>query len=219
MITWCNPGGGGGYRDVGLERPPSTLHKTPFSAFFSSTRPHFNQKWQNFPIFCSKYLNLVNFQFLSLKVGQNPVQEASFGPKISSESSIFVKKTVQQAPKFGANPFYNPIFGPLGHTPLPKWMLITPSPWDVTSWTTVTSISLQTMKMAWKVLQNISYIKSVSMLDIFDRRAILIVMCKIYPTLRMDMTSKCVRASISISSFLLAFFEQTVSSVYVSTVT
>ena len=34
---------------------------------------------------------LVNFQFLTLKIAQNPVQEASFGPKIISESNIFVK--------------------------------------------------------------------------------------------------------------------------------
>ena len=92
---------------------PQRLHKTPFSAFFSSTRPHFKQKSQNFPIFCSKCLNLVNFQFLSLKIGQNPVQEASFGPKISSDNSIFVKISVQQAPKFGADPFYKPPFSAL----------------------------------------------------------------------------------------------------------
>ena len=38
---------------------------------------------------------------------KNLLQEASFGPKISSASSIVVKKSIQQAQKFGANPFYN----------------------------------------------------------------------------------------------------------------
>ena len=83
------------------ERPPplfmlsQLLHKRPSFQHFSVQDPHFNQKSQNFPIFCSKCLNclnLVNFQFLSLKIGQNSIQEAPFGPKISSESSIFVKK-------------------------------------------------------------------------------------------------------------------------------
>ena len=47
------------------------FHKTPFSAFFSSsTRLHFNQKLQNFLIFCSKCLNLVHFQFQGLKISQ-----------------------------------------------------------------------------------------------------------------------------------------------------
>ena len=36
---------------------------------------------------------MVNFLFLTLKIGPNPVQEASFGPKISSECSIFISKT------------------------------------------------------------------------------------------------------------------------------
>ena len=38
------------------------------------------------------------FQFLGLKIDQKLVQEASFGSKISSASSIVVKKSVQQAP-------------------------------------------------------------------------------------------------------------------------
>ena len=37
-------------------------------------------------------LKFGKFQFLSLKISQNPVQDASFGPEISSESSIFVGK-------------------------------------------------------------------------------------------------------------------------------
>ena len=45
---------------------------------------------------------------------KNLVQEASFGPKISSSSSIIVKKKlVQQAPKFGADPFYKAPFSAL----------------------------------------------------------------------------------------------------------
>ena len=38
------------------------------------------------------------------------VQEASFGSKISPASSIVVKKSVQQAPKFGTDLFYKPLF-------------------------------------------------------------------------------------------------------------
>ena len=90
--------------------------KTPFSRSLNcSTRPpfqhfsvphdsHFNQKSQNFPIFYSKCLNLVNFPYLSLKIGQNPVQEASFGPKMSSESSIFVKKKKKKKNQFSKPP-------------------------------------------------------------------------------------------------------------------
>ena len=35
-------------------------------------------------------------------------QEASLGQKNNSASSIVVKKSAQQAPKFGADPFYKP---------------------------------------------------------------------------------------------------------------
>ena len=104
-----------GYRDVRRERHPfsrSLSHSTrpPFHHFSVPQDPHFNQESQNFPIFC-----LVNFQFPTLKFGQNPVQEASFGPKISSESSIFDKikissTTSQQTPKFGADLCYKPLF-------------------------------------------------------------------------------------------------------------
>ena len=93
--------------------------RPPFQRFSVPQDPHFNQKSQNFPIFCSKCLNLVNFQFLSLK----------FWPISSSGSLIWAKnqflkqhfcqknkqtnKQIHQAPKFGANPFYKPlIFGP-----------------------------------------------------------------------------------------------------------
>ena len=94
------PGGGGTWK--GLWGCPAV--KTPFLRSL-----HFNQKPQNFLIICSKCLNLVNFQFLRIKkLAKNLVQEASFGPKISSASSILVKKSVQQAPKFGADLFYKP---------------------------------------------------------------------------------------------------------------
>ena len=45
-----------GARDT-LFMLPQPLHKTPFSAFFSTTWPHFNPKIQNFPIFCSRCQN------------------------------------------------------------------------------------------------------------------------------------------------------------------
>ena len=43
----------------------------------------------------------------------NLAREASFRPKIGSASSIVVKKSVQQASKFGTNLFFKPPFGPL----------------------------------------------------------------------------------------------------------
>ena len=77
---------GKSYRDVRRERPLFTLlqplHKTPFSTYVWLPKIHFNQKSHNFPIFCSKYLNLVNLRFLlSLKICQNPVQKASLEKK------------------------------------------------------------------------------------------------------------------------------------------
>ena len=104
------------------------LHMTSFSTFFSSTRPHFNQKSQNFPIFCLKYIILVNFQFLRLKIGW---KKSSSGSLIWTKnqfcSSIVVKKSVQQVPNFGADPFnIQAIFRPSGCTSLPKWKLTNP---------------------------------------------------------------------------------------------
>ena len=58
------------------------------------------------------------FSVSKSKYWPNPVQEASFGPKISSASSIVVNKSVQQptnlAPICSTNPYFRP-FRP--HTP------------------------------------------------------------------------------------------------------
>ena len=98
-----------GYGDVRWERPPfsrslSRSTRSPFQHFSVPQDPHFNQKSQNFPIFYSKCLNLLNFQLLNLNIRQNPVQEASFRLKISSESSIFVKKKKKKKKISSAGP-------------------------------------------------------------------------------------------------------------------
>ena len=92
-----------GYGDVQWKRPsfqaPSAAQKKkkkkPFSAFFSSLRfpcPSITK----FPNFLFKIHNLVNFLLLNLKIWPKPSSESftwvSFGPKISSESNMFVKK-------------------------------------------------------------------------------------------------------------------------------
>ena len=59
---------------------PQLLHKTPFQHFFcSSTRPYFNQKSRisQFSVQNAAVVILANFQFVILKINQNPVQEAS----------------------------------------------------------------------------------------------------------------------------------------------
>ena len=85
------------------------VHKTPFQYFSVPQTPILTKKSQNFPIFCSKCLNLVNFQFLSLKIGQNPVQEVLFGPKIKAVF-LFLKKISSASTKCGPYPFYKPPF-------------------------------------------------------------------------------------------------------------
>ena len=65
---------------------PLTAPQDPFSAYFRSTRPLFNQKSQKFLIFCQKYLNLAIFHVpktenwlksspKSLNLGQNQFWE------------------------------------------------------------------------------------------------------------------------------------------------
>ena len=77
--------------------------KTPFSrslsrstrplfSIFSSRRSPFKPKFKKFTNFLFKMLKFGKFQFLTLKISQNPLQEVSLGPNISSERSIFVLK-------------------------------------------------------------------------------------------------------------------------------
>ena len=99
--------------------PSATPQDTLFSIFHFHKTP-FKTKITKFPIFCSKCLNLVNFQFLSLKISQNPVQEAPFEPKIISEGSILSKKrSIQQAlnlvPIRSSSPYFETL---LPHTPI-----------------------------------------------------------------------------------------------------
>ena len=82
-------------------------------------------------IVCSKWLNFINFQFLSLKIGQNNlVQKASLGQKLASSSVI--KNIVQRPLKFGADPFqyYNPLFTTLraAHPTTKRKVELSPSP-------------------------------------------------------------------------------------------
>ena len=82
--------------------------KTPFSRSLSrSTRPHFQHfsvpqdsiLTRNSPIFCSKCLLKFNYIFSFPKPKnwpKNLVEEASFGPKISSASSIIVNISVSK---------------------------------------------------------------------------------------------------------------------------
>ena len=97
---------------------------------FSSTRSPFWPKITKFPNFLFKMPKFgKNLQFQSLKISQNPGQEASFVPKIISESNVFVKKSVQQAPKFGANLFYKPPSSALWAThPYPNWSWVPTTP-------------------------------------------------------------------------------------------
>ena len=67
----------------------------------------------------------LNFQFLSLKIGQYPVQEALFGPKVSSESKK-LKKISSASPQIWHQSLLQaPIVGPLGCSPIPKLKLST----------------------------------------------------------------------------------------------
>ena len=123
-----------------------SLHKTPFQHFSVPQGSSFNKKSQNFPIFCSKCLNLVN-----------PVLEASFGSKLSSENSIFSyllsKISVQQAPKFGADPFYKPLLWNICCPSLPFWNASTPriktcfSSWERCNFTKTKWVS--ELHMSW----------------------------------------------------------------------
>ena len=64
------------------------------------------------------------------------VQEASFEIKISSASSIVVKKSVQQVPKFGADLFYRPHFWPFRpYTPYQNESRVPPRAFDSTQHT------------------------------------------------------------------------------------
>ena len=105
--------------------------KTPFSCSLSrSTRPlyqHFSVLQD--PILTKDYKKFPNNLFKMPKFGKfsaskpkiwpkNLVQEALFGPKISSARIIVIKKLVQQAPKFAFALFKNPHFWPFRlHTP------------------------------------------------------------------------------------------------------
>ena len=120
-----------GYGDVGQKKTPfsrSLCHSArPPSQYFSvSQDPNFNQKSQNFPVFCSKCLNWVDFQFLDLKICQNPVQQASFWAK--SQSAFLSKKrnekSVQQAPYLPPVHTTSPHFQPYQNE---SWV---PLPWD-----------------------------------------------------------------------------------------
>ena len=81
---------------------------------------------------------MVNFHFLSLKISQNPVQKASLGSKINSESSIIVKKKKKNqfrkppnlAPICSTSPYFWP-FKLFTHILKPK--LSTPS-WGHSHW-------------------------------------------------------------------------------------
>ena len=78
-----------------------------YSAFFSSTRPRFNQTLQNFPkgLFCSKCTNFI--PFLVSKPKNWPknllkkLLQAALLPKISSASPQIWRRFVLQGPIFG----------------------------------------------------------------------------------------------------------------------
>ena len=85
--------------------------KTAFSSSFSrSTKPsfqdfsvpqdpHFNQKSKNFPIFCSKCLNLVNFQFLNIKSAKIQFWKPHLGQKSVLKATFLSKKKKKQFSK------------------------------------------------------------------------------------------------------------------------
>ena len=84
--------------------------KTLFTHFLNcSTRPpfwhfsvpqdlYFNKKSQNFPIFCLKCLELVNFQFLSPKIEQIQSSKPHLGQQSVLKAAFLSKNSVQQAP-------------------------------------------------------------------------------------------------------------------------
>ena len=119
-----------GDMDVQQTRPlfhaPQPLQKTPYSAYYSSTRPPFKIKITKFSNFLLKIPKFGNFSCSKAwKSAKIQFRESKFGVKISSESEQFVKKSVQQAPKFAADPLYKPT---KSQTYLPKPKLSTPPP-------------------------------------------------------------------------------------------
>ena len=108
-----------------FSRSISRSKRPPFHHLSVPQDPHFNQKSQNFPIFCSKCLILANFQFLILKKKSVKIQfrKLQFEPKISSESSILSKKkkiSLVSPQIWSWSVLHAPIIGPLGRWPLPK---------------------------------------------------------------------------------------------------
>ena len=110
-----------GYGDVWRERPPfhapsATLQDPHFNIFLFHKTSILTKNHKISPFSVQNALNLVTFQFLCLKTNQTLVQEASFGPKITKQHFFQKKKkkekekkkSVQQAFKFGANPFCKP---------------------------------------------------------------------------------------------------------------
>ena len=131
-------GGGGdtylekGYGDVRQERPPfyassAAPQDSLFSILYFHKTPILNQRWQKFPNFWFRMPKFGKFSVLNPKNWPKSVQDAPLGPKISSESSIFDKKSVQQAPRFGADLFYKPLFQNSSAAHLPFWNASTPS--------------------------------------------------------------------------------------------
>ena len=79
---------------------------------YSVPKDPISTKNHGFPIFCSKCLNLVIIQFLSIKIGQNSGSENLIWAKISSASKIFLKKSVHQGPNLAAIRSTRPHFRP-----------------------------------------------------------------------------------------------------------
>ena len=103
-----------------FSRSLSCYTRPPFSTFFGSTRPYFNQKSQNFPSFPFKMPNFGKFSVL------NPTNRSKF----SSESFNLGQKSVLKAafcrnnqfnkppnfvPNHSTSPHFRP-FGPHTHT-------------------------------------------------------------------------------------------------------
>ena len=89
---------------------PQPLHKTPFSAFFRSTRSSFQvglpkiTKFQHFSFKMPNYM--ANFQFLILKMGQNPIQGASV---IWAKNQFWKQHVVKKKNQFNKRPNLAPI--------------------------------------------------------------------------------------------------------------
>ena len=102
---------------------PSATPQDPISALFSSTRPHLNKKSQNFPTFCSKCLNFVNSQFLSLKIDQKmslgSLTHAHLDQKSDLQEVLLSKNQFSKPQIWHRSILQAPIFGPSSRTPLP----------------------------------------------------------------------------------------------------